>query len=136
MKKIILFSLLVFNTHTSFSQMGLFQHLNEIKDDSNPGFLEKIDDKDDYVYYVKDDSTSTVYGYILTQKLYCYMTVVKPMTTYSLQTWVQILNQQWVIKNDFNWLFYRSDGDILQCELKNINGESAFIFSVKKIKKK
>lgn len=137
MKKIFLFPLLVFLSTNSFAQMGIFQHLNEIKEEYNiSGTLEKIADKDSYIYYVRDDSTATLYAYALTMQLYCYMTIAKPLSSESLQTWVQTLNDKWIIIDETNWMFYRSDGNILQCELKNINGESAFIFSVKKIKKK
>lgn len=138
MKKIFLFSLLIFLSINSFAQMGIFQHLNEIKEEYNvSGTLEKITDKDSYIYYVKDDSTATLYAYALTMRLYCYMTITKPLSSESLQTWVQTLNDKWVIIDETNWLFYRTDGNILQCKLSNTKeDETIFMFSIKKIKKK
>lgn len=138
MKKIFLFPLLVFLSTNSFAQMGIFQHLNEIKEEYNiSGTLEKIADKDSYIYYVRDDSTATLYAYALTMQLYCYMTIAKPLSSESLQTWVQTLNDKWIIIDETNWMFYRSDGNILECKLYNKKEEEiVFIFSIKKMKKK
>lgn len=138
MKKIFLFPLLVFLSTNSFAQMGIFQHLNEVKEEYTvSGRLEKIEDKDSYIYYVKDDSTATLYAYALTMQLYCYMTIAKPLSSESLQTWVQTLNNKWVIIDETNWLFYRTDGNILECKLSNKkDDETILMFTIKKIKKK
>jgi len=127
---------MVFFTTSSFSQVGIFQHLNEIKDDSLPGELKKMSKKEGYIYSVNDESMSTIFGYALTNHLYCYMTIAKPTSSISLQSWVQNLNQKWVIVNENKWLFYREDGNILESELSYDDNQPMFIFSIKKMSKK
>jgi hypothetical protein len=136
MKKAIILLLMVFFTTSSFSQVGIFQHLNEIKDDSLPGELKKMSKKEGYIYSVNDESMSTIFGYALTNHLYCYMTIAKPTSSISLQSWVQNLNQKWVIVNENKWLFYREDGNILESELSYDDNQPMFIFSIKKMSKK
>lgn len=125
----------MFVSTTSFSQVGIFEHLNDIKEDSIPGELKRVDKKDGYIYSVNDESISTMFGYALTERLYCYMTIAKPTSSLSLQTWVQNLNQKWVIVNENKWLFYREDGNILQSELSYDNNQPIFVFTIKKLKK-
>lgn len=127
-------SMLLIST-TSFSQVGIFQHLNEIRKGDDKGELKKMDSGKGYYYYSNEESTMSVYGYILTEDLYCYMTVVKPNSSISLQSWVQNLNQKWVIINDTKWMFYREDGNILECNLDSEDNEMILVFSIKKFAK-
>lgn len=131
-KKYIVFVFLFFISFKSYSQMGIFQHINEIKeDDGIEGTLQKVDGKDSYIYYVNDSSTASIFFYALTIDLYCYMSIVKPLTSLSLQTWIQNLNKQWVIVDDDNWKYYRTDGIVITGVLTFDDEIPTFLFMIK-----
>ena len=101
------------------AQVYLGAHLNDIKKEHPNGKLEP-NQQIGYVYQATVKSQNDHLVFMLDQQLYCYITIVSPLTSGSVQAWVELLNKQWVIVDDYHWKFYRKDGNIVLCEMRTI----------------
>ena len=118
-----LITLLIFNITVS-AQMFLGQHLNDIKKEHPVGSLLTNEDYG-YTYGVTKQAEDDYYLFFVNKDLYCYLTVLNPLSSTSLQGWIEELNKKWVVVDNYHWRYYRNDTKIVYAELRkvdNVNG--------------
>jgi len=122
MKKTIFLTLVILSTFFSssvFAQMMVGEHLNDIKKEHPIGNLE-INENYGYTFGVEVKNDDDYYLFFLNKQLFCYMTVLKPTSSGSLQAWIEALNKRWVVVDNFHWRLYRANGSIMQAELRKV----------------
>lgn len=107
-------------TATTYAQMFVGGHLNDIKKEHPFGSLLKNEDYG-YTYGVTKEREDDYYLFFVNQQLYCYLTVLHPLTPTSLQGWIETLNKKWVVVDNYHWRFYRADGRIMVAELRRVD---------------
>jgi hypothetical protein len=113
------FIFVAFNIINCKAQMKLGQHLNQIKEEHANGELQP-NESYGYTYGLTVTKEDVYFLYFLNKELYCYMTVINPLNSGCLQSWIESLNKKWVIVDNFHWKYYREDGTVFNAELRKV----------------
>lgn len=125
---ILLISLFIFSINT-YSQVGLSENLNDIKEENEKGEL-IINPKGGYVYVYNDEDTKAMFIYALDNKLDCYSTIVVPFNKLVFEYWVKNLNENWVKVKNKSWKMIRYDKRIVSCKVETRKKHKVFIFEI------
>lgn len=114
------FVILFFVSLFASGQMYVGMHLNDIKKKYPVGSLLKNENYG-YTYGVTLEDEDEYYLFFVNQELKCYLTVLQPLTSTCLQAYIESLNKNWVIVDNYHWKYYRDDGYILFAEFRKVN---------------
>lgn len=129
MKKLLLvFGLCFISMFSNAQTIG--DHLNSVREAKPNGEL-KLEEKSKTYKVISNDLGIM---YFFNDVLICYIIAIVPLTQESRQTFISILNDEWVIESNTKWKFYRQDMVILRCELTFIEdvGSTFVIYDISK----